>query len=104
MNEVCRDERHQREHAKQLDEPVTREEATDTRRREIEHHYRNQIEMRGVIDDVPADEFGDKGAGHDGIQQVESHRYPGCLECDEGPPSPTDSFQNAHRERHVHRP
>jgi hypothetical protein len=95
MNEVCRDERRQRQDAKQPDEPVTREEATDTRRPEIKHHHRNQIEVRGVVNDVPADEFGDKGAGHDGIQQVESHRYPGGLECEEGPLSPTDSFQDA---------
>ena len=28
---------------------------------ELEHHHRNQIEMRGVRDDVPADELGDEG-------------------------------------------
>lgn len=76
LNDVRRDER-QQQHAKQPAEPVTREEATDTRRRKVKHHHGNQIEMWGVVDDVPPDDFGDEGPGYDGIQQVQSYRNPG---------------------------
>ena len=62
------------------------------------------MEMWGVVDDVPADEFGDEGAGYDGVQQVQSHRNPGGLECEERPLTPTYGLQDAHRERHVNRP
>lgn len=54
-------------------------------RRKVQHHHRNQIEMWGFVDDVPADDFGDEGAGDDGIQQIQSHRHPGGLEGEESP-------------------
>ena len=104
MYKVRRNEKQQHQHAKQLNETVTREKAADTRRRKIEHHHRNQEEMWRHVDNMPAANFSDHRECHDEIKQIKTHRDPHGFEGEDCPLAPAYSFQNAYGERHVHWP
>ena len=60
--------------------------------------------MRGCVDDVLTDDFSDHGPGDEGVEQIEPHGNPGGLERVERPLPPPYGFEEANRERQVHRP